>query len=406
MRRRRQWLDATLSSPTSRRRLEDSPTRDVVRQFGNALDAVDITLQVPPRVIDLTTETDLDNTLLQDPAGDDDEEQKSGNEDQEEQEELLLPRDTSPRSSVDIEDMIERSVVRTISRAYNDMLAQISPPGTPPPPPPPTLMLPAPPAPQYMQHITPRTPPARPPAIAPPALRRTRANPHTQSQGMPLDTVLLRIRGRREPQLVVRLPGGGFSYAPSPLFSEEPTSLSSAGRRRGRRARRSRRVSEMPLVRQTPPENRTLSRRLQERLHTRENERITRLRRQLRIDEQQLGRLEVRYRDGAHSPVVAWSNLASAAVGAAAGVASAAAARPIQERLIPSFVTTEEMGVPEGKCGICLEEFKAGTSISIIPCQPEGVSGTKDHVFCHSCIQQWVHACLGQRSCPLCRGTF
>lgn len=396
MRRRRQWLDAALSSPTSRRRLEDSPTGDVVRQFGNALDAVDITLQLPSRVIDLTAETDLDNTLLQDPVGDDDEEQKSGNEDEEEQEELLLPTDASPVSSVDIEDMIERSVVRTISRAYNDMLAQISPPGTPPPPPPPNIMLPAPPAPQYVQHITPRTPPARPPPNAPPALRRTRANPDTRSQGMPLDTVLLRIRGRREPQLVVRLPGGGFSYAPSPLFSEEPTALSPAGRRRGRRARRSRRVSEMPLVRQTSPEDRALSHRLQERLHTRENERITRLRRQLRIDEQQLGRLEVRPRNGAHSPVLAWSNLASAA----------AAAQSREERLIPSFVATEEMGVPEGKCGICLEEFKAGTSISIIPCQPEGVSGTKDHVFCHPCIQQWVQACRGQRSCPLCRGVF
>ena len=47
------------------------------------------------------------------------------------------------------------------------------------------------------------------------------------------------------------------------------------------------------------------------------------------------------------------------------------------------------MGVPEGKCGICLEEFKAGTSISIIPCQPGASPGT-DHVFCHPCIQQWV----------------
>ena len=123
-----------------------------MRQFGNALDAVDITLQLPSRVIDLTAETDLDNTLLQDPVGDDDEEQKSGNEDEEEQEELLLPNDTSPVNSVDIEDMIERSVVRTISRAYNDMLAQISPPGTPPPPPPPNIMLPAPPDPQYAAH--------------------------------------------------------------------------------------------------------------------------------------------------------------------------------------------------------------------------------------------------------------
>ena len=374
-----------------------------MRQFGNALDTVDITLQLPSRVIDLTTERDLDNSLLQDPIGEDDEEQKSGNEDEEEQEELLLPRESSPRSSADIEDMIERSVVRTISRAYNDMLAQISPPGTPPPPPPPALMLPPPPAPQYVQHITPRTPPARPPPDAPPALRRNRANPNTQSQGMPLDTVLLRIRGRREPQLVVRLPGGGFSYAPSPLFSEEPALLSPAGRRRGRRARRSRRVSEMPIVRQTSPDESGLSRRLQERLHTRENERINRLRRQLRLDQQQLAHLEVRPRSGAHSPVLAWSNLAHSLRGA--GVTNATA-QPVEERLIPSFMATEEMGVPEGKCGICLEDFKVGTSISIIPCQPEGVSGTKDHIFCHPCIQQWVHACRGQRSCPLCRGTF
>jgi hypothetical protein len=377
-----------------------------VRQFGNALDAVDITLQLPSRVIDLTGETELDNSLLQSPIGEEDDDNE---EEQRDEEELLLPRESSPRSSVNIEDMIERSVVRTISRAYNDMLAQISPPGTPPPPPPPALMLPPPPGPQYVQHITPRTPPARPPPTAPPALRRSRANPNTQSQGAPLDTVLLRIRGRREPQLVVRLPAGGFSYAPSPLFSEERALLSPAGRRRGRRVRRSRRVSEMPIVRQTSPEDSALRRQLEERLNSRENERIRRIRRQLRLDEQQLAHLEVRPRGVAHSPVLAWSNLANSLRGAgvaSAGVASAAAAQPVEERLIPSFVVTEEMGVPEGKCGICLEEFKAGTSISIIPCQPEGVSGTKDHVFCHPCIQQWVHACRGQRSCPLCRGVF
>jgi len=400
MRRRRHWLDNALSSPTSRRRLEDSPTGDVVRQFGSALDAVDITLQLPSRVIDLTGETELDNSLLQSPVGEEDDDNNE-EEEGEEQEELLLPRESSLTSSADIHDMIERSVVRTISRAYSDMLAQISPPGTPPPPPPP--------APHRVQHITPRTPPARPPPTAPPALRRATSN--TRSQGMPLDTVLLRIRGRREPQLVVRLPGGGFSYAPSPMFSEERNVLSSAGRRRGRRARRSLRVSEMPIVRQTSPEDSALSRRLEERLNTRENERIRRIRRQLRLDEQQLTHLEVRPRGVRHSPVLAWSNLASAAAGAASGVASAAAgaaaqAQPVQARLIPSFAATEEMGIPEGKCGICLEEFKAGTSISIIPCQPEGVSGTKDHVFCHPCIQQWVHACRGQRSCPLCRGAF
>lgn len=395
MRRRRHWLDNALSSPTSRRRLEDSPTGDVVRQFGSALDAVDITLQLPSRVIDLTGETELDNSLLQSPVGEED--NNNEEEEGEEQEELLLPRESSLTSSADIHDMIERSVVRTISRAYSDMLAQISPPGTPPPPPPP--------APHRVQHITPRTPPARPPPTAPPAARRRRARLNTQSQGVPLDTVLLRIRGRREPQLVVRLPGGGFSYAPSPMFSEERNVLSSAGRRRGRRAQRSLRVSEMPIVRQTSPEDSALSRRLEERLNTRENERIRRIRRQLRLDEQQLTHLEVRPRGVPLSPVLAWSNLASAAAGAASGVASAAT-QPPEVRLIPSFAATEEMGVPEGKCGICLEEFKAGTNISIIPCQPEGVSGTKDHVFCHPCIQQWVHACRGQRSCPLCRGAF
>lgn len=408
MRRQRQWLDASVSSPTSRRRLEDSPTGDVVRQFGSALDAVDITLQLPSPVIDLTGETELDNSLLQSPVGEVD---NDNNEEEEtDEDELLLPRESSQRSSVNIEDMIERSVVRTISRAYSNMIAQISPPGTPPPPPPPALMLPAPPAPLHVQHITPRTPPARPPPTAPPAVRRRRAHLDTQSQGsIPLDTVLLRIRGRREPQLVVRLPGGGFSYAPSPMYSEERNVLSPAGRRRGRRARRSIRVSEMPIVRQTLPEDSALSQRLEERLNTRENERIRRIRRQLRLDEQQLTHLEVRPRGVARSPVLAWSNLANSlrGVDVASGAAGAAAqAQPVQPRLIPFFVATEEMGVPEGKCGICLEEFKAGTKISIIPCQPEGVSGTKDHVFCHPCIQQWVHACRGQRSCPLCRGAF
>ena len=407
MRRRRHWLDAELSSPTSRRRLEDSPTGDVVRQFGNALDAVDITLQLPSHVVDLTGETELDHSLLQSPVGEEEKEDNEEQEAHEEYEELLLPRESSPTSSADIHDMIERSVVRTISRAYNDMLAQISPPGTPPPPPPPTLMLPAPPGPQHVQHITPRTPPARPPPVAPPSLRRRsgslNVSSNARSRGVPLDTVLLRIRGRREPQLVVRLPGGGFSYAPSPLFSEDRALLSPAGRRRGRRAQRSRRVSEMPIVRQTSPEDSTLPQRLEERLNTRESERIRRIRRQLRLDEQQLTHLEVRPRDVAHSPVRVWSNLANSLRGADF---ASAAAPPARERLIPSFAATEEMGVPEGKCGICLEEFKTGTRISIIPCQPEGVSGTKDHVFCHPCIQQWVRACRGQRTCPLCRGTF
>lgn len=382
-----------------------------MRQFSSALDAVDITLQLPSHVVDLTGETELEQSLLQDSIGGQVDNSNDEEEEAEEQEELLLPREISPTRSADIHDMIERSVVRTISRAYNDMLARVSPPGTPPPPPPPYFMPPTPPAPQHVQHtgqhMTPRTPPARPPPTAPPQLRRrsarSNARSNAQSRGVPLDTVLLRIRGRREPQLVVRLPGGGFSYAPSPLFREERALLSPAGRRRGRRAQRSRRVSEMPIVRQTSPEDSTLPQRLEERLNTRESERIRRIRRQVRLDEQQLTRLEVRPTGVAHSPARAWSNLANSVRGA--DFASAAAS-PAEERLIPSFAATEEMGVPEGKCGICLEEFKTGTRISIIPCQPEGVSGTKDHVFCHPCIQQWVHACRGQRSCPLCRGTF
>ena len=134
MRRQRHWLDAALPSPTSRRRLEDSPTGDVVRQFGAALDAVGITLQMPSRVIDLTSETELDQFLSQDPLAEEMDGDIDEEEEDEEQAEELRPRESSPTSSVNIEDMIERSVARTISRAYNDMIAHISPPGAAPPP--------------------------------------------------------------------------------------------------------------------------------------------------------------------------------------------------------------------------------------------------------------------------------
>ena len=383
MRRQRHWLDAALPSPTSRRRLEDSPTGDVVRQFGAALDAVGITLQMPSRVIDLTSETELDQFLSQDPLAEEMDGDIDEEEEDEEQAEELRPRESSPTSSVNIEDMIERSVARTISRAYNDMIAHISPPGAAPPPPPPP--------PQHAQGIVPRTPPARPPPTSPRAPRRAGFVRSTaQNRGVPLDTVLLRVRGRQDPQLVVRLPGGGFSFAPSALYSESRSSLSIPGSRRGRRSRRSLRTSE------TRRENDSLSNQLQERLHARENERVRRIRRQLRLDEQQMALLEARPRGAAYSPVIVRSNPAN----------SLTQDREFEERLIPSFVATEEMGVPEGKCGICLEEFKAGTLISIIPCQPGGASGTKDHIFCHHCIEQWVRACRGQRTCPLCRGVW
>lgn len=398
MRRRRQWLDDAAASPTSRRRLEDSPTGDIVQQFGNALDTVDITLQLPPNVIDLTNTPDETGEAVDEDVVEvfsDEERDSPANS----VSSAVSSAVSSSVSSADIENMIERSVARTVTRAYNEMLAHVSPPGTPPPPPP-TMMLPAPPPPRRIS--LPRTPPARALPATPQAPRRPRRSswrfPRADVDadargGVSLETVLLRIRGRREPQLVVRLPGGGFSYAPSPLYMESPTSSPPAPHR-ARRPYGTTRATDV----------------VRARVEARQNERIRRLRRQLRLDEDELSRMEVRPSDAHQSlvspvsselPALAWSALASSLRGAGGG-----AAQPVQERLIPSFVATEEMGVPEGKCGICLEEFKAGTRVSIIACQPEGASGAKDHVFCHPCIQQWVHACRGHRSCPLCRGAF
>ena len=82
MRRRRQWLEAAVSSPTSRRRLEDSPTGEIVRQFGSALDSVNITLELPSSVIDLTSEQELDAALLQNPAVHDNVGEENGEHDE------------------------------------------------------------------------------------------------------------------------------------------------------------------------------------------------------------------------------------------------------------------------------------------------------------------------------------
>jgi len=390
-----------------------------MRQFDSALVTANVDLRLPSHV-------GVEQTLLDENNGLDDDANDANDDDDDEERDLR----TNP---TDIEHMIERTVARTISRAYDEMLARISPPGTPPPPPP-ALMLPGPPEPIPLRPprvALPVTPPPRRTPNAPPSRpRRARLSPQSNGRGIPLDTVLLRVRGRRESQLVVRLPGGGFSYAPNPLYAESPVSTTTQNARRSRRTRRpygAVRAADIPIVRQAQGGGVFFQDRVHEMLRARQNERIRRIRRQLRLDQDERPRMGVlpsrpqqspvlawsdeRPRMGVlpsrlpQSPVLAWSALASTLTNSTAqGAEPGASGQETPRLLIPSFVATEEMGVPEGKCGICLENFKVGTRVSIIPCQPDNMA--KDHVFCHECIERWVVACRGQRTCPLCRGRW
>lgn len=339
-------------SPTSRRRLDNSPTGDIVSQFGRALDSVNITLQLPPRIIDLTEEDDAQEAEQNASLN-----QARANAEEDIEEELI-------DESITVDD----TIAQTVAQAYGELLARISPPRTPSPPlPPPPL-----PEPQNVVNLY-RNSMQRGRAL--------RAHTNFHSTSTPADTMVVRIRSRRNPQLVVRLPGGGFSYPSSPSYSRSPLN--------------------------SPRHTQSLGwRGVAAALPARRNQRLDRIRRQLRMDLQERSRMEVLPANNNRSPAMLWSTLASSLRANPGGVLRSQSRRVAPPRPVPSFIATEEMGVPEGKCGICLEEFKVGTRISIISCQPEGVSGAKDHVFCHPCIQQWVHACRGQRSCPLCRGTF
>ena len=51
--------------------------------------------------------------------------------------------------------------------------------------------------------------------------------------------------------------------------------------------------------------------------------------------------------------------------------------------------------IPEAEdikeCSICLNKFEPNSKISILKC---------DHVYCHSCLEEWCHY---NNSCPVCR---
>lgn len=352
MRRRRQWLEDAVLSPTSRRRLDNSPTGDIVSQFGRALDSVNITLQLPPRIIDLTQVDDVEE--VKDDAASD---QARANADEDTEEELI-----------DESITVDETIAQTVAQAYGELLARISPPRTPSPPLPP----PPPPVPQNVVNLY-RNPTQR--------SRAPQVHTNFHSTSTPADTMVVRIRSRRNPQLVVRLPGGGFSYPSSPSYSRSPLE----------NPRRTQSLGWRGVSAAVPP---------------RRNRRLDRIRRQLRMDLQERSQMEVLPANNNRSPAMLWSTLASSLRANPGDLLRSQPRRDAPPRPISSFIATEEMGVPEGKCGICLEDFKVGTRISIIPCQPEGVSGAKDHVFCYECIYRWVSACRGQRTCPLCRGVW
>ena len=46
------------------------------------------------------------------------------------------------------------------------------------------------------------------------------------------------------------------------------------------------------------------------------------------------------------------------------------------------------------ECQICLENFRKGCKILVLPCE---------HAFCASCIRKWL---FNHRTCPVCRFEF
>ena len=198
------------------------------------------------------------------------------------------------------------------------------------------------------------------------------------------ETVMLRIAGNPTPQMVIRLPTGGFSYAPSPVFEV----VSPPARRRRSR------TADVPLVRQHAPSAAV-------------NQRIRRLRRQLRLS-------PARRAPSPPPPpprraaVLAWSEQAPRSLRLLRS-RHPTSAQNRQDEPIPCVLVTPEMGAPPGRCAICLEDFVPNTRLTWVPCQPEGGRSQNDHVFHYTCIREWVHTCTrggGARTCPECRGVW
>ena len=166
-----------------------------------------------------------------------------------------------------------------------------------------------------------------------------------------LERVLSRVQRRRTPHLVIRLPTGGYSYAPSRLYSP----LHSPVRFQGQQDR--------PILRQlarTPRHSASFFR-----VPGRRGRALSTLSLQI-----------------PHPPQPAAF---------------------FEDNLLPVTLTPEIC--PRGRCAICLIDFKdsMGKEITWVNCQ--SFNPTNDHVFCYDCITGWI-AHSGRRTCPECRGSF
>lgn len=259
-------------------------------------------------------------------------------------------------SNDEVENEFHDSIVRSISEAYDSFLRDLrvasspvllSPSGTPPPP-----STPPPPAPVAFDDDEPASP--------------------LDGAGVveEYEPVLLPQSSSR----IVQLPTGGFSFAPDPTLQLVPP----------RRHRRPvlLRSSNTPIVRQHSGV-----------VVSRVNDRLRRVRRQLFrsgmspraspgiLTRRDLPHLHLRhYFSPPGSPH-----------------------RP-PPRPIPRVQLTEEMGVPETRCAICLENYAVGDWVTWLPCQ--STNNGKDHVFHHTCISDWAAVCNGRRTCPECRGEW
>lgn len=177
-----------------------------------------------------------------------------------------------------------------------------------------------------------------------------------------LERVLSRVRRRRTPHLVVRLPAGGYSYAPSRLYSPVHSPTQSFRRR-----------SDRPLLRQiastrAPRPSANFSRSLGRRRRT-------------------LSTLSLQFPSPQPPPPPQPPQPPPS----------------FEDNLLPITLTPDIC--PRGRCAICLIDFKdnMGKEITWVNCQSS--NPTNDHVFCYACIQGWI-AHSGRRTCPECRGAF
>ena len=180
------------------------------------------------------------------------------------------------------------------------------------------------------------------------------------------------VRMPARPTMVVRLPTGGYTFPSNPMFDVM------SPRRRRRPRRLNLRAAQVPILRQPPSRHALL----------------------------------------ANHP---WQPSAQGLIDLATDPFPSPPAPPSPSVIepsrmlfrlfsprtadIPKVTLTEEMGIPGGKCAICLETYKPGDGVAWIPCQTG--NHAQDHLFHHACIAQWAETCApGPRTCPECRGEW